>query len=107
MTERRNVRIKVYGREYSIVSSAEPDATMEYAAFVDGVMRDIGLKTGATDPNRVAILALLHITHELFSLRAQLKADEDEYERRIDRLLADLTRPISAGGTQTELPADK
>ncbi len=106
MGERKSVIIEVYGREYSILSSEEPETTKEYASHIDFVMREIAEKTGSTDHNRVAMLALLQITHELYILKKQAGSDNEEYERRMKKLLGEIDAAIDSRGTQTELAPD-
>ncbi len=107
MSERRTVDIKVYGKQYSIVSSEEPQITSEYAAYIDGVMREIAERTKSTDHNRVAVLALLKITHDLFTLRNQTRAYAEEFDQRMDQLLADINASMDMGGFQTEIVSDE
>lgn len=77
MNDSHTVRISVYGKEYTIKTSEDPSITLEYAEYIDGKMKEIGQKTGSFDPNRVATLALLQITHELFALRKKFDGDRE------------------------------
>ncbi|MGK7345998.1 MAG: cell division protein ZapA [Candidatus Nitrospinota bacterium M3_3B_026] len=104
MTDQNAVRIQVYGKEYTIRSPEDPEVTREYASYIDNLMREVGRKTGSLDVNRVAILALLQITHELFTLRKRVEKDEKEFNRRMDELLKEVTASMSKGGIQTEFP---
>jgi len=103
MSEKRQVTIQVYGKEYSIVSSADPADTERYAEYIDNIMRDIADATSATDPNRVAILALLQITHELFALKKRNKLDDEEFDTRLEKLLNEINISMSKSGIQTEI----
>jgi cell division protein ZapA len=103
MTERKTVTIRVYGQEYSIVSSEEPTTTQAYAEYIDGIMRQIAGSSGATDTGRVAILALLQVVHELFSLKEDTEADNEEYETRMVKLLRDIDSSMNKRGLQTDI----
>lgn len=103
MTERKNVKVQIYGKEHSLVSTAAPQATQEYAAYVDSVMRKIGKTAGSTDYTRVAMLALMQVTHELFALRKNSEKESAEAERRLDKLLAEINSHMESGGIQTEI----
>ncbi len=94
MSDSHTVKISVYGKEYTIKTSEDPAITLEYAEFIDAKMKEIGQKTGSFDPNRIATLALLQITHELFALRRKLDTDREtltlkaaELEEKIDQAL--------------------
>jgi len=95
MADQNKVIIKVYGKEYSIATSEDPDVTQEYAAFIDSVMRGIAKKTSSTNQNRVATLALLQITHELFQARNKSKSNSEQYDRKIAELLGEIETAIS------------
>ena len=103
MGELQNVKVRIYGREYSIKSSNDPQTTSEYASYIDNVMRGIAKNTSATDTNRVAVLALLSITHDLFASRRQALANDDEYEGRMRKLLVEIDGVIERGGVQTSI----
>ncbi|MBI5816123.1 MAG: cell division protein ZapA [Nitrospinae bacterium] len=99
--EPSTVKVNVYGREYPIKSARDPHLTQEYAAFVDAKMKEAGAKSGSFDQMRIAILALMQITHELFTLRAQVEKEGGEYEKRMGRLLEKIESSMSRGGIQT------
>lgn len=104
MIDQNAVKIQVYGKEYTVKSPEDPEVTREYAAYIDNLMREVGRKTGSLDVNRVAILALLQLTHELFILRKRVERDEKEFNQRMDELLREVAASTSKGGVQTELP---
>jgi cell division protein ZapA (FtsZ GTPase activity inhibitor) len=59
----------------------------ELAAYCDAKMREVQKATGTSDAHRVAILAALTISDELFRLRRQYQSLEDSVERSATRLL--------------------
>lgn len=99
MSESQNVKIEVYGKEYTIRSSEGSEVTQRYAKYIDETMKEISHKTGAFDATKIATLALLQITHELFVLRNQHSSNEADFSVRmihlnekIDAALADSTQ---------------
>ena len=106
MAEGKQVLIQVYGKEYSIVSSEEPEVTAELARHIDSVMREISAKTGADEPNRVAILALLKITHDLFTLKKQTDENAGEFESKMDNLTREISAMMADEGVQTDILGD-
>lgn len=103
MSQPAPVKIVVYGKVYTIKSSEDEKTTQELAAYIDQVMKDVGRKTGSVDVNRVAILTLLQITHELFTLRRQMEQDDSEYQRRTEKLLSKIDSAMTKGGIQTNI----
>jgi cell division protein ZapA (FtsZ GTPase activity inhibitor) len=107
LSESQPVKIKVYGREYTIKSSQDPQVTRDYAAYIDSRIREIAQKSGSFDMNFITVLTLLQITHELFALRKQTETDAHEYERIMDKLLEKMETSISRGGVQAKIIGDK
>lgn len=106
MSESQPVKIKVYGREYTIKSSQDPQVTRDYAAYIDSRIREIAHKSGSFDMNFITVLTMLQITHELFALKKQAEKDGQEYERIMDNLLEKLDASMSKGGVQTKIIDD-
>jgi len=101
--EPTTVKIHVYGREYAIKTPRDPQLTQDYAAFVDAKMKEIAQKSGSFDQMRISILTLMQITHELFTLKKQVKSENEEYGKRLGRLLEKLETSMSRGGIQTNI----
>ncbi len=106
MNEGHTVKIMLFGKEHTIKSPADPQTTKQYAEYIDSLVQQISSKIGFPEPTRVAALALLQITHELFSLRDKLERDDKEFDRRM-RILIDSARALVVeGGVQTEISSD-
>jgi cell division protein ZapA len=85
-----SVQVEIFGQTYSIKGKDDSAHIRELAAFVDAKMKDVQKGTGTVDPHRVAILAALTITDELYRLRERQGALEKSTENATKRLL-DLT----------------
>ena len=107
MNESQPVKIKVYGREYTIKSNQDPQMTRDYATYIDSRIREIAHKSGSFDMNFITVLTLLQITHEFFALKKQTERDSQEYERIMDKLLEKVEVSMSRGGIQTKISDDK
>ncbi len=103
MSNLHTVKISIYGKDITIKSTEQPMETQKYAEYIDHVMKGIGKKTGSMDMNRIAVLALLHVTRELFTLRKNIKADNAEYEKKVKEFAANLEAVINETGVQTKL----
>ncbi|HEX9654158.1 MAG TPA: cell division protein ZapA [bacterium] len=82
------LKINIYGTEYPIKSDAETDT--EYirrvADYVDKKMREIDQTTQSKSSLKVAILAALNITDELFQERGMKNSLVAEMEGKIKSL---------------------
>ena len=68
---RSSVKVTILGDEYAIRSDASPAHTRSVAEYVDRVIRHV-MNTGTVvETHKVAILAALQITDELFRARAE------------------------------------
>ncbi len=79
------LKINIYGTEYPIKSDAETNTEYikKVAAYVDQKMREIDQSTEAKSPLKIAILAALNITDELFQ---EKKINETLLEKMEDKL---------------------
>lgn len=82
-----SVHVEIFGQTYSIKGMADPERIKDLAAYVDAKMQEIRKGTGTTDPHRVAILAALTISEELYRLRQRHSDFEKSTEGAIQRLL--------------------
>ena len=81
--EQNLVRVTIYGHEYTVRAVADPDYIAEVASYVDERMRDTELNLdGPQSSTRIAILAAMGITDELFTERRKRLTSLDEIEGR-------------------------
>ncbi len=77
------VRVNIYGHEYSVRAAADPDYITQVAAYVDERMRDTELNLeGSQSSTRIAILAAMSISDELFTERRKRLAGLNQIEGR-------------------------
>ena len=79
-------RVNIYGREYSIRGEGDPAYIAEIAHFLDMRMRQMTENVAMTSTAKVAILASLNITDELFTKTEQLEEVEDNHQMFLSRL---------------------
>lgn len=96
------IRVSIYGREYSIRGDADPGYIREIAHYLDMKMRQMTDNTTVPSTAKVAILAALNITDELFQRDRQIRETADDHESavsvladRIEKTLADISLPRS------------
>ena len=91
-----SVKVTIYGTEYPVKGDADPDYIQEVAAYVDSKMREVANSLTVKSTTKVAILAALNITDELFSRRRSDDEESEELETRIT-LMADRVKESLAG----------
>ena len=89
MTDREaaKVTVTIAGEQYTLRAHATPEYTLQCAAYLDDVIREIRHQIGALDPQRVAILAGLALADQLLQERkdsAQLRASMLESVKRLN-----------------------
>ncbi|MEE9553355.1 MAG: cell division protein ZapA [candidate division Zixibacteria bacterium] len=88
--EKAKVKVTIFGREYSIVSEVDPDYINKAADFLDSRMREVAENFPNASENRVAVLAALNITDELFRSDTN-NPEESDSEKVVIRLTQKLS----------------
>jgi cell division protein ZapA len=94
---RESVSVRIAGEDHTIRSSAEPEYTTRCAAYVDRRIRDIKKQIGLVEGHKVAILAALSITDELFQAQETQEETGSRIAERVNALAARLEETVSAG----------
>ena len=84
---KKTLRVNIYGTEYPIRGIADEDYILKVAEYVDVKMRERDQKVAVKSALKVAILAALNITDELFRERLERGESIDRYNKKIDDLL--------------------
>ena len=93
-------KVVIYNQTYNLRSDHGPEYIQMLADHVDRRMNEIARATMTVDSLRVAILAAIQITDELYQTRKEMEeADDDVAERasKYAELLDQVLRPSSAG----------
>ena len=75
-------KVVIYNQTYSLRSSHDSDYIQELAEHVNKRMNEIARATMTVDSLRVAILAAIQITDELYQSRREMKETEEEIADR-------------------------
>ena len=68
------VRVTIYGQEYTVKGKADPSYIVSVAKFVNGKMEEVeNSLTTVQSPLRIAILAAMNITDELFGSNKEIE----------------------------------
>lgn len=74
--------VKIYDRDYALRSTGDAARLQLVAAHVDSRMREIANESGAVDTLKVAILAALSLTDDLFRTQEELRKLDENVSRR-------------------------
>ena len=90
MTATKNaVRVTIGGEEYTVRSELPPEYTREVAAYFDAALKRVRDSLPAMEQHKIAILAGLAITDELFQARLDnMLARRDHLENFVKSLAA-------------------
>ena len=82
------IKITIFGQEYSVKAPADPTYIKKIAEYVDTKMREVQSGFSSTQSsNRIAILSAMNITDELFNARQKGDTDSNEIEEKITGLI--------------------
>ncbi len=94
---RESVTVSIAGEEHTIRSSAEPEYTARCAGYVDRRFHEIKKQVGLLEAHKVAILAALSITDELFQAQDTQEQSGSQIAERVNALAARLEDTVSGG----------
>jgi cell division protein ZapA len=90
------VQVEIHGQSYALRSELDPQYIAELAGYLDERMRAAARELASVDPLRVAVVAALNLTDELYRARAdsrgiegRLHARAEAIERLVDAVLDD------------------
>jgi cell division protein ZapA len=89
MSEPSNlVKVTILGQEYTVKAPAEATYIKEIAEFVNIKMKEVQDNLGSDQSStRIAILAAMNISDELFSIRRLKESQQRDVETRISSLI--------------------
>jgi cell division protein ZapA len=98
MNSDKNVlKVTIYGAEYTIRGQADPNYIKAVADYLDKKMREIDKNVRVDSSLKVAILASMHITDELFRERAEAdhhRSFRADWDDRIKALIGSIDRNL-------------
>lgn len=89
---KQSVKVHIFNQSYSLLTEGDPQETMELAQRVDDLMTSIANRSSSGDAVRAAVLASLHLAHQLRETERRLQAYEDR-STRISSLLEEALEP--------------
>lgn len=96
-SDRNILKVRIYGAEYSIRGYADANYIKAIAEYVDGKMREVDNIVRVDSSLKVAILASLNITDELYRERAEKDKLCSQLEDKIKKLNDLIDKQLSEG----------
>jgi len=90
LPKKKETRIEIYGRNYTVLGDGDEEYTIQLARYVDQKMREIAQQTSTISTLNLAILVALNITDELFRLREQIRTNESFLQEKLANVLTKL-----------------
>jgi cell division protein ZapA len=88
------MKVQIYDQTYNVAGDLDPAYVAELAEHVDEKMRHIARATGTMDSVRVAVLAALAISDELYALRENRDESRKSLREEAKRCLKLIDRAL-------------
>lgn len=96
MEERKqSVKVNIFGEDYPIRGDADSGYILQVGKYVDLKMKEVAERLSNKSPLRVAVLAAMNITDELFKEREDKEKRLSDVEKRAQTLLEWLDSSIA------------
>src|SRR5260221_2261344 len=89
-------QVEIYGQTYSVRAEGESSYVRELARYVDGKMREVAERAATVDSAKIAILAALNITDDLYQREKRSQGDPANAKVRAERLIRKLDDALVA-----------
>jgi len=83
----KTIEVEVFGHRFSLQGEGDEAYFHELAEYVDTQMRNLAKQTKTSTPTKLAILAAINVTDELFRQQRHRESGETEMERRAQLLV--------------------
>jgi cell division protein ZapA len=85
--KKQTVTVSIFGEEYPIRGDADSDYIVSVASYLDDKMREVAERNANKSPTKVAILAALNITDELFQARKATSREIKDLEEKTQTII--------------------
>ena|SRR5688572_29850418 len=102
----QRVKVDIFDRPYWLRSDGDGTYVAELAQYVDTLMRDVAELGHASDSLKVAVVAALIMTDELFSLQ-QLREEHDAQVASLSTECSMVLEQLLEGTAEPQKPSDR
>jgi cell division protein ZapA len=93
--KKQSVKVNIFGEDYPIRGEADSGYILRVGKYVDLKMREVAERLSGKSPLRVAVLAAMNITDELFKEREDKEKRLLDVEKKAQTLLERLDSSIA------------
>lgn len=86
--------VEIFGALYHVRGDKNPEYLRELAELVDHKMREIAQQVSTVDTAKIAILAALNLTDELFQCRKLQEGERVEIQEKVTKLAGQLGKAL-------------
>jgi cell division protein ZapA len=83
----KTIDVEICGQRYSIRGEAEDDYVQRLARYVDDQMRGLSKSMKTATMSKLAVLAAINITHQLFQAERMREEGDADINRRATHLM--------------------
>ncbi len=83
----KTIEVEVFGHRFSLQGEGDEAYFHEVAEYVDAQMRTLAKQTRTSTPTKLALLAAINVTDQLFRHQRHQDSGESEMERRAQLLV--------------------
>ena len=87
----RSLTVNIFGVEYPLKNVTDPDTVTDIAKYVDRRMREVAGGISLKSAPKVAVMAAMRISSELFALRVETAHLREHMDAQTDALRRALT----------------
>jgi cell division protein ZapA len=89
-------QVEIFGQTYNVRAEGDSSYIHDLARFVDSRMKEVAERTATVDTTKIAILAALNISDDLYQVEKNRKGDPTNAVARAERLIRRLDDALGA-----------
>ena len=89
------IEIEIFGQGYTIRGDGDPQHIAKLARYVDGKMREIAKSSRNLPTTKLALLAAINITDELFQIRQEKQGRDSLVDKKARDLIGRIEEQFS------------
>jgi len=96
-------RVSIFGDTYNIRTQTDPEYTRKVAEYVNQTMQAVKKSLSLQDVHKIAILAAMSITDELFQTKREKEIRDEELELKFNSMIQLLDSYLERSRSQEAL----
>ena len=95
--------VEIYGENYNVRGEGDPAYLAELAQYVDARMREVAAQMSNLEPMKIAILAALNISDELFRYRKRQQHTTELWMEKTEELSEKIGKSLGETSRRTQV----